>query len=151
METLILSVTSDLELQAAQTVKIIFTTILVLAGGFNLYKMTKTKQAWKRMMRLAFSIGLFLLVIPLIRLIHLEGSLLSNAQYTNGTTLGYCQEFMKGIAIEFEYKVENKTYQNCNTFHPVAKDVIQVPGGKYLVRYAENYPEKGRMMFKNAK
>jgi hypothetical protein len=62
--------------------------------------------------------------------------------------VGYCEVFARGQGIEFEYEVNGQKFRNCNTFHPVSKDSIIVPGGKYQVRYSAKFPGAGRMNFR---
>ncbi|MBI5914084.1 MAG: hypothetical protein HY842_01810, partial [Bacteroidetes bacterium] len=85
--------------------------------------------------------------LPVIKWILIEDGLLRSPKYTVGVTTGNCSAFAKGNAIEFEYEVAGKKYRNCNTFHPIPIDSIMAPGGKYLVRYSEKYPGKGRIDF----
>lgn len=146
MQMTILNVT-DLELMTAQTVKLIFIVILISGGLLNLYKAVKTSKQKVRVWRIIAATALFLFSIPVFRLYDIEGNLLKKAKYTPGLTLGYCQAFAKGKAIEFKYEVAGITYRNCNTFHPLSIDSISVPNGKYYVRYSEKYLEKGCMDF----
>ena len=78
----------------------------------------------------------------------LKQLLLKNPEYVQGTTVGYCDVFARGQGIEFEYEVNGQKFRNCNTFHPVSKDSIIVPGGKYQVRYSVKFPGLGRMNFR---
>ncbi len=142
-----LSVTGDLELTASQAVKSIFIFILISGALFNLYRLYKAKTTAKRIFTGIFAILLVLISLPVIKWFDIEGNLLNHAEYVTGITNGFCQEFAKGAAIEFEYELDGVKYANCNTYHPVPKDKITVPGGKYYVRVAKKYPEKGRMDF----
>ncbi len=144
--TTLLTVT-DLELLAAQTVKFILLALLGFGAGLNLYKAWKESGAKKKVLRSVIAIVFLILSIPLFRWIQIEGSLLSSHEYAIGITIGYCQVFAKGKAIEFEYEVGGKKYRNCNTYHPIPIENIIVPNGKYDVRYADKYPEKGRIDF----
>jgi hypothetical protein len=76
-----------------------------------------------------------------------EGAMLRHPQYVKGHTMGYCSVFALGKGIEFEYEINGKRFRNCDTFYPLPKDSIKVPGGEYRVRYAKKFPERGRMDF----
>lgn len=142
-----LSVNTDLELTASQAVKSIFIFILFSGALFNLYRLYKAKTAVKRIFTGIFATLLVCVAIPVIKWYDIEGNLLNHSEYVTGITKGFCQEFAKGAAIEFEYELDGVKYDNCNTYHPVPKDKITVPGGKYMVRVAKKYPGKGRMDF----
>ncbi|MFB6306237.1 MAG: hypothetical protein ABEH43_04495 [Flavobacteriales bacterium] len=49
--------------------------------------------------------------------------------------------------MKFKYKTGGEQYKNCNTFHPVPKDSIPVPDGKFKVVYSKKYPSEGKMIF----
>lgn len=142
-----LSVNTDLELTASQAVKVIFIVILFSGALFNLYRFFKAKTAAKRIFTGIFALLLAGIAIPVIEWYDIEGNLLNHAEYVTGITKGFCQEFAKGAAIEFEYELDGTKYTNCNTYLPVPKDKITVPGGKYMVRATKKYPGKGRMDF----
>ncbi len=142
-----LSVNTDLELTASQAVKSIFILILISGALFNLYRFFKAKTTAKRIFTGIFAIALVLIAAPVIKWFDIEGNLLNHSEYVPGITKGFCQEFAKGAAIEFEYELDGVKYANCNTYHPVPKDKIMVPGGKYKVRVSKKYPGKGRMDF----
>ncbi len=146
MGTIFLTVT-DLELLAAQTVKLILLGLLVFGVGLNLFKVWKANLRKKKIIRGSIAIVLFTLAIPVFKWIQVEGSLLNSNEYTVGTTIDFCEVFAKGKGIEFEYEVAGKKYKNCNTYHPVSINNIKVTGGKYYVRYSKKYPGKGRIDF----
>lgn len=146
MATNLLTVT-NLELLAAQAVKIILLALLLFGVGFNLYKVAKEDIGSRKIIRVAIAIILMALALPVFKWIQIEGSLLKSNEYTIGTTLGHCQVFAKGKGIEFEYEVDSKKYKNCNTYHPIPIGNIKVPDGKYYVRYSNKYPERGRINF----
>ncbi|MEK7254428.1 MAG: hypothetical protein AAB316_06775 [Bacteroidota bacterium] len=144
---LLLSVT-DLELMAGQAVKGLLALLFAFGCIFNAVKAVKTEDAKKKALRGGIVLFFLLLVIPLLQWIRIEDSLLRHPEYVPGVTLDTCQVFAKGKGIEFEYEVAGKKYRNCNTYHPIPLENIVVPGGKYLVRHSERFPEKGRMDFR---
>ncbi len=146
MTNIFLAVT-DLELQAAQAVKIILTLILCFGLTFNLYKAFRAGSARWKILRAVMALFFLLAAIPVIHRIRIEGSLLGSQDYTPGVTLGFCDVFAKGKGIEFEYEVNGRKYKSCATSHPIPIDSIKVPGGKYLVRYSEQFPGEGRIDF----
>ena len=81
----------------------------------------------------------------------LELALLRESEHVTGTTTGYGPVFGLGKGIKFEYEVNGEKFVNCNTYYPISKDSIKVPAGKYSVRVAKKFPEKGRMDFKKEK
>lgn len=139
---------TDLELTASQTVKLIFLTILLLGALFNVYRFFKAPSTARKIKNAAVAVILIGIAIPVKRWHTIEGSLLHDGIYVTGTTLRYCEEFAKGVAIEYEYEVDGVKYSNCYAYHPVPKDQIKVPGGKYKVRVSRKYPDKGRMVFR---
>lgn len=138
---------TDLELWAAQAVKAILILILFTGVVINLFRLRKAESLPKKLTRGGIAAFFILASIPVIKWFQIEGNLLSNALYTEGVTVGFCEESAKGAAIEFVYEVDSIEYNNCNTYHPLKLEDITVPGGKYLVRYSKNYPGKGRMDF----
>jgi hypothetical protein len=75
----------------------------------------------------------------------LEYNILTNYQYVEGTTIGYCNPGESGRGIEFEYILNGQRYTNCNTYNAINK--IKVPGGKFKVRVSEFAPSIGRIDF----
>ncbi len=149
MTAILLSVT-DLELLAAQAVKYILLALLFFGGGLNSFKMWKAGNNRGSVIRGSLAILFFALAVAVFKWIQFEGSLLRSDEYAIGTTLGYCQVFLKGKAIEFEYDINGTTYKNCNTYHPVPVEDIVVPNGRYYVRYSKQFPERGRIDFNKA-
>ena len=90
---------------------------------------------------------MILLAILVLNWVLVEGSMLRSEKYVIGTTLGFCQVFAQGKGIEFQYQVEGRVYKNCIAPHPIPIDQIEVPDGRYQVRYAPRFPDKGRMDF----
>ncbi len=146
MANIFLTVT-DLELTASQAVKVIFVLILTFGVVLNLFKAFKASALRWKILRISIALFFMVVALPVIHWIRIEGSLLSTPMYTTGTTLGFCPVFAKGKGIEFEYEVNGNKYRNCNTFHPIPIDSIEVPDGKYLVRYSVRFPEEGRIDF----
>lgn len=144
---MLLSVVTDDELFASQIVKTIFIIILSIGIFFNLIRFFKNKVRSKKIINIIGLLILSTVVAHVIRIHRQDGSLLHDALFTTGTTLSYCSEFSLGAGVEFEYEVDGKKFRNCNTFHPVARESITVPNGKYLVRYSPKYPDHGRMNF----
>jgi hypothetical protein len=138
---------TDLELVVSQVVKVLAIIILVTAGVISVIKALKSQSTKYKIGRVAISIGLVVVSFFILKWVFIDGSLLSSDQYVVGTTIGMCQVFVRGQGIEFEYQVDNKTYRNCNTSHPIPMSDINVTGGEYYVRYSARYPDKGRMDF----
>jgi hypothetical protein len=145
---IILSVVTDLELTASQNVKIILILILIIGGLINIFRAIRVKVKSRKITRSVIAFILILLSLPVMKRYDIENQLLNHAEFTLGTTLGFCEVFAKGKGIEFNYEVGGVTYQNCNTYHPVLIADIKVPDGKYYVRYSRKYPDKGRIDFK---
>ncbi|GAB1430288.1 hypothetical protein MASR2M18_11210 [Ignavibacteria bacterium] len=145
---LLLSIVTDDELLTSQIVKAIL--LVLLCGGiiYNLYRVIRHETRIRRIINACI---LFLLVVATFivsREFVFETSLLNEPKFTEGITIGYCNVFGRGEGIEFEYEADGVKYRCCNTFHPVSKDSIKVPDGKYKVRYTDKYKDKGRMIFK---
>jgi hypothetical protein len=138
---------TDLELMAAQVVKSVLILLLAFGVIFNLYKTFRPGTFQMKMVRGSIAFLFLFFAVSVFKWIQVDGNLLYAPKYTPGFVIGYCQAVARGKAIEFEYEVAGIKYTNCNTFHPIPVDSIQVPGGKYLVRYSEKYPGKGRMDF----
>lgn len=127
--------------------------VILLLAGFaarNIVKLLKDKEKNRRCRRAAAALVMILLLIPMIRFFDIEIRLLLAPQYATGTTLGFCQVFIRGRGIEFRYEVDGITYTNCDTFHPLTAEEIDVPQGLYAVRYSRKHPEKGRMDFRKS-
>lgn len=146
---MLLNIVTDDQLLTSQIVKTIL--LVILAGGivFNIARLMRRVAIRIKIMNgivLLSLAGIFIFVFNAYRI---EASLFKNPMYVPGTTLGYCSVFAEGKGIEFEYELEGRKFQNCNTFHPISKDSITVPGGKYFVRVSKNFTGEGRMDFKN--
>ena len=138
---------TDHELLTAQIVKSILLTVLVIGIILNLFWAWGGHERRKKINRGIAAIVLFVLAVPIVQWIRIDGSLLYSGEYAIGTTIGYCEVFAKGKGIEFEYEADGKKYKNCNTYHPLSINDIIRPNGKYYVRYSNKYPEKGRIDF----
>ncbi|MCC7401900.1 MAG: hypothetical protein IT214_10500 [Chitinophagaceae bacterium] len=147
---MLLNIVTDDELFISQVVKSIL--MIILAGGiiFNLFRVIRASSAKKRIISVTITALLVFLILFVIKEYRIEAALLKNPVYVQGTTLGYCSVFAKGQGIEFEYELDGVKYHSCNTFYPVPKDSIVVPGGKYRVRCAEKFKSEGRMIFKRS-
>lgn len=140
------NVTTD-ELGASVAVQSLIILLLASFTLRNLVKLARGGEGKRGIRRVSATVALALLLVPMTRFYNVEIRLLLAPQYTTGTTLGFCQAFARGKGIEFQYEVDGATYTNCNTFHPLTVDEIEVPQGHYRVRYSEQYPAKGRMDF----
>jgi hypothetical protein len=138
---------TDLELLASQVVKILAIVILVVAAGIHIKKSLRAHSLKYRVGRIIISITLLVISILILKWVIIDGSLLNSEQYAIGTTIGLCQVFVRGQGVAFEYEIENHTYRNCNTSHPILISDINVSGGRYYVRYSTNYPGEGRIDF----
>lgn len=119
---------------------------LIFGGLFlNLLQLAWAINYRTRIRKAIYSIILFALIFPVYSIYQFESSLLASDKYVPGTTVGFCSEFALGAGVEFDYVVNGVKYTNCNTFHPIPMDSIIVPDGKYLVRYTEKYPDRGRI------
>lgn len=114
---------------------------------YNLFRIVRVETNRKKLFHLCILIVLSASFFLVFKQYRIEAALLQNPEYVLGTTIGYCNVFAKGQGIEFEYEVNGKKFINCDTFHPISKDSIVVPGGKYIVRYSKEIPDEGRMNF----
>ena len=144
---MLLNIVTDEELLTSQIVKTILLILTVAGIIYNLFRIVRTTSKSRRIINSAFFIFLFVVLIFVFKEYRVEAALLKKPEYIQGTTVGYCTVFARGQGIEFEYEVNGQKFRTCNTFHPVSKDSIIVPGGKYQVRYANKFPGKGRMNF----
>ena len=144
---MLLNIVTDDELLTSQVVKGIL--LCLVAGGiiYNLFKIIRSESRSKRIINSVFFIILSVAIILIFQQFRIEGALLKKPEYVQGKTIRYCNVFALGQGIEFEYEVNGQTFRNCNTFHPVPKDSIIVPGGIYMVRYTQKFPGQGRMDF----
>ncbi len=145
---MLLNIVTDDELFTSEIVK--FLLILVLSAGifFNLVRLFSRTTLVRRSLTGFLLAALFLIIAWVIREFRLEYALLNNPKYTRGITVGYCNITGRGEGIEFEYEINGTRFRRCNTFHPIPKDSIMVPGGAYRVRYSDGYADAGRMNFK---
>lgn len=144
---MLLNVVSDEQLLTSQIVKTILLLILAVGIIFNFIRMLRVASARKRTVNFIIFIILSFILSIVLRQYRIEAALLKSPIYVPGTTTGYCNVFAEGEGIEFKYEMDGRKFQLCNTFHPINKDSIKVPGGKYLVRVSRNFPKQGRMDF----
>lgn len=140
------NVTTD-ELGASVAVQSLILLLLAFFTLRNLVKLARGGEGNRSIRRVSATVVLALLLVPMTRFYNLEIRLLLAPQYTTGTTMGICQAIARGKGIEFQYQVDGTSYTNCSTFHPRKIDEIEVPKGRYQVRYSQQYPGKGRMDF----
>ena len=145
---MLLNIVTDEELLTSQIVKTILLILTVAGIIYNLFRIVRATSKSRRIINTAFFIFLFVALIFVFKEYRVEAALLKKPEYIQGTTVGYCTVFARGQGIEFEYEVNGQKFRTCNTFHPVSKDSIIVPGGKYQVRYSNKFPGKGRMNFR---
>ena len=144
---MLLNIVTDEELLTSQIVKTILLVFICIGIIYNIYRIVRSETKIRRTINISILIFLFIAITIVFREYKFETTLLKQPKYTTGTTIGYCSVFARGEGIEFEYEIDGIKYKCCNTFHPVSKDSIVVPGGKYKVRYTEKYKNKGRMVF----
>lgn len=144
---MLLNIVTDEELLASEVVKTILLILIVVGIVYNMIRLIRSGTKSRKIINIFILIFLFILVFFVGKEYMVEGTMLRNPQYVKGTTVGYCSVFALGKGIEFEYEINGKRFRNCNTFYPVAKDSIKVPGGKYSVRFAQSFPYEGRMDF----
>ena len=144
---MLLNIVTDEELLASEVVKTILLILIVVGIVYNLIRVIRGGTKSRKIINIFILLFLFVLVFFVGKEYMVEGAMLRNPQYIKGTTIGYCSVFALGKGIEFEYEINGKKFRNCNTFYPVAKDSIKVPGGEYSVRYVQSFPDKGRMDF----
>ncbi len=144
---MLLNIVTDDELLTSQIVKTILLIILAIGIIFNLYRVFKNELRVRKIIN-GFILAILLCISFLVfRQYRLEAALLKNPHFVPGTTLGDCRVFAEGRGVSFEYIVNGRKYIVCNTFHPLSRDSIKVPGAKYRVRYAPEFPGEGRMDF----
>lgn len=145
---MLLNIVTDEELLTSQIVKSILLIILIAGIINNIFVIKRTGSKTVKTINLIilpFLLSLFFFVLKEFRL---EASLLKQASYVPGVTIGYCNDFARGEGIEFEYFVNGQKIRNCDSFHPVSKDSLVVPGGTYRVRFTAKFPDLGRMDFR---
>lgn len=142
-----LNIVTDDQLLVSQIVKFILITVLAITIIFNLFKAIKAFSATRRIINGFLFLFFCVADYFVIREFRIEGALLERPVYVQGTTTGYCSVFARGTGIAFFYELDGKRYVRCNSFYPVPKDSIVVPGGKYKVRCSEKFKGSGRMIF----
>ncbi|MBV6426383.1 MAG: hypothetical protein KIPDCIKN_00895 [Haliscomenobacter sp.] len=147
MIELLLTTVTDHELLAGQVVKAILWLLFLFGLGYNLRQAWNTRLGRWKAVRSGMALFFLLGALFLSRWLWIDGHLWLAPQYTVGTTTGYCEVWGKGRGVAFEYQAAGKTYRSCNVYHPVPRDQINLPGGRYRVRYSPKFPEKGRMDF----
>ena len=144
---MLLNIVTDEELLVSEVVKTILLIIISFGLILSLIRLIKSdSKSWQILNSLIF-ISLSILIFFIGKEFLLEGAFLENSTYVRGTTVGYCSVFALGKGIEFEYEVDGRKFRNCDTFYPIEKNSIKVPGGVYHVRFTQKYPDKGRMDF----
>ena len=144
---MLLNIVTDDELLTSQIVKTILLVIIVVGIIYNLFRIARSETKGKKFINLILLIFLSIAIFFVFKQYRVEAALLKSPEYVPGTTIDYCNVFAEGQGIEFEYEVNGRKFLNCDTFHPISKDSIIVPGGKYMVRYSQKFPDKGRMDF----
>ncbi len=144
---MLLNIVTDDELLTSQIVKTIL--LALIAGGiiYNLFRLMRTGSGGGKFANFLILIFLFIIILFVYKQYRIEAALLKTPLYIQGTTMGYCNAFAEGQGIEFEYEIKGQRFTGCSTFHPISKDSIKVPGGKYWVRYSLKFPGEGRMDF----
>ncbi len=144
---MLMNIVTDDELLVSEVVKTILLILMITGIVINGIKLVRNGSKGIKTLNFYFLIVLFVLVFYVGKEFLVEGAMLLHPQYVEGNTIGYCSVFALGNGIEFEYEINGKKFRNCNTFYPLSKDSIKVPGGKYRVRFANPFLEKGRMDF----
>ncbi len=143
-----LNIVTDEELLTSQIVKAMLLFVISAGIIYNLLRLVREQIKTKKII----NAGILAILIVVIFLVFyefcIEYALIKNPKYIEGKTIGYCSVFAQGEGIKFEYEINGNKFCNCNTFHPISKDSIVVPGGKYMVRYSSAFRNLGRMNFK---
>lgn len=145
---MLLNIVTDEELLVSEIVKTILLIMIIIGLILSLIRIIKSDSKSRRIMNSLIFIALLIFTFFVGKEYMVEGALLNNASYVKGTTIGYCSVFGLGKGIEFEYEADGRKFRNCDTFYPIAKESIKVPGGIFSVRYSQKFPDKGRMDFK---
>lgn len=146
---MLLDIVTDDELLTSQVVKFILMVILTVALVWNAVGLFRTSTIVRRLLNLFLLVFFGAAFFIVFQQFIVDRAMFQAAEYVQGTTKGYCNVFAKGKGIAFEYQVEGKTYKGCSIFYPMKEDSIQVPGGRYKVRYSKQFAARGRMIFKN--
>lgn len=144
---MLLNIVTDEELIASEVVKTILLILIIVGIVYNLVRLIKGNSKSRKVINFIILLFLSVLIFFVGKEYLVELALLRNSGYVKGTTIGYCNVFALGKGIEFEYEVNGRKFRNCNTFYPVSKDSIKVPGGEYGVRITKQFPGRGRMDF----
>lgn len=145
---MLLNIVTDEELLASEVVKTILLILILVGVVYNLIRLINKGTKKRKIINFIILLSLTVLFFFIGKEYLVEGALLRNSEYVKGTTIGYCNVFALGKGIEFKYEVNGKEFRNCNNFYPVSRDSIKVPGGKFSVRIAKGFPNRGRMDFK---
>lgn len=145
---MLLNIVTNEELLTSQIVKTILLFLLGAGIIYNVLRFIRVESKTKKIINIVILTILSALLFFVFKEYRVEAALLKKPEYVQGVTIGYCDVFARGQGIEFEYEVNGRKFRNCNTFHPVSKDSIVVPGGKYLIRYSVKFPDLGRMNFR---
>lgn len=145
---MLLNIVTDDQLLTSQIVKTIL--LVIISGGivFNVVRLFRNVSIKEKLLNGILFFALSVIFIFVFKQYRIEAALLKASVYVPGTTIGYCSVFGEGEGIQFEYELDGRKFLNCNTFHPIQKDSIKVPGGRYLVRVTKKFPEEGRMDFR---
>ncbi|NUM31192.1 MAG: hypothetical protein HUU47_02575 [Bacteroidetes bacterium] len=145
---MLLNIVTDEELLTSQIVKTILLVLVSLGIVYNIFRIIRSQTKVRKIINFSILGFLLITIVIVLKEYKYETTLLKHPLYVEGTTIGYCSVFGRGEGIEFEYEIDGIKYRCCNTYHPVSRDSIVVPGGKYKVRYTKKYLNKGRMVFK---
>ena len=143
-----LNIVTDEELLTSQIVKAMLLFVISAGIIYNLLRVVREQIKTKKIINAAILATLLVVIVLVINEYRVEYALIKNPKYIEGRTIGYCSVFARGEGIRFEYEMNGIKYTNCNTFHPISKDSIIVPNGKYMVRYSSAFRYLGRMNFK---
>ena len=144
---MLLNIVTDEELLVSEVVKTILLILLFIGIVYNLTRLMRKDGKSRKIINFLIFLLLFVGAFIVGKEYIIEAALLRNPKYVKGITIGYCSVFALGKGIEFEYQINGNKFRTCNTFYPVPKDSIKVPGGEYSVRYAQKFPDSGRMDF----
>ena len=145
---MLLNIVTDEELLVSEIVKTILLIMITIGLILSLIRVIKSDVKSRQIMNSLIFIALLVIAFFVGKEYMVEGALLNNSNYVKGSTIGYCSVFGLGMGIEFEYEVDGRKFLNCDTFYPIPKESIKVPGGIFSVRYSQKFSDKGRMDFK---
>ncbi|MCC6753640.1 MAG: hypothetical protein IT266_06615 [Saprospiraceae bacterium] len=144
---MLLAIVADDELLVSQIVKSLLLLILTTGLGFNLFRLYTHRFRSRQLVSLLLVVLLTTVGYFLVNAFRIDHALLNQAVYADGVTTAYCSVFGRGEGIEFEYEWEGVRYRACSSYHPIARNTLLVPGGKFKVRLSRKFPGKGRMNF----